>query len=154
MESKIKILTKLNKVQEEIKVLKDKNAMGRYNYRSAEDILTEVKPLLKKYKLVLVVDDEIIHFQDEGVSIYQGLDRKGEKETKKESLSRYYIKATATLYDIESGEFIFSSANAREVHEKLGMDGAQLTGSSSSYARKYALSGLLCLDDNRDIDEK
>ena len=154
MESKKAILPKLFKIQQRLKVSKDKTAMNRYNFRSAVDILEALKPLLAEEQLVIEVSDVIVHFQDEGTFTYQGKNKHGDKEATKESLSRFYTKATATIYDCETGEFISSTANAREDREKAGMDVAQLTGSSSSYARKYALGGLFGLDDSKDPDEK
>jgi len=148
------ILKKLNKIQQELKVGKDKVAMGRYNYRSTDDILKAVKPLLKENNCVLTIIDNVEHFEDTGVNIIKEIDRKGEPIISKTSNSRYYIISIAKLYDVESGELIETSGNAREDYEKKGMDVAQITGSATSYARKLALSGLFCLDDEKDIDEK
>lgn len=106
---------------------KQYNKFGGYNYRSQEDILEAVKPLLVKYGLRLKISDEVITVGD-----------------------RYYVKATATLTDGENAES--SSALAREEENKKGMDSSQLTGATSSYARKYALNGLLCIDDVKDSD--
>lgn len=119
---------KLIVIQSELKATKDKyNKFGGYAYRSAEGILEAVKPLLRKYDVSLVIDDDILLIGN-----------------------RFYIKATATL---RSGdETVSSSAFAREEETKKGMDGAQVTGSASSYARKYALNGLFCIDDNKDAD--
>jgi len=147
------IYTSLANIQQELKVPKTKNAMGRYNFRSYEDILEAVKPILKKNGCCLTVSDEIIHIKDEGVFINSSLDNKGEPVKTKESLSRYYVKATATLFN-NKGDSITVTANAREQRARVGLDAAQLTGSSSSYARKYALGGLFGLDDSKDIDEK
>jgi hypothetical protein len=148
------ILKKLNKIQQELKVGKDKVAMGRYNYRSTDDILKAVKPLLKENNCVLTIIDNVEHFEDTGVNIIKEIDKKGEPIISKTSNSRYYIISIAKLYDVESGELIETSGNAREDFEKKGMDVAQITGSATSYARKLALSGLFCLDDEKDIDEK
>lgn len=121
---------KLNKIQAELKAPKGQvNKFGGYNYRSCEDILESVKPLLTKYKCVLTIDDKI--------------ELIGE---------RYYIKATATLIDTETGDTSTVSAYAREEENKKGMDSSQLTGSTSSYARKYALNGLFAIDDTKDSD--
>lgn len=122
-------IKKVAELQSEVKVLKSlKNDFGKYSYRNVEQILAEVKPILKKLDLTIFMSDEIVCLAD----------------------SRFYIKATVTLTDgvnkIESFGF------AREAEMKRGMDEAQLTGSCSSYARKYALCGLLLLDDNKDID--
>ncbi len=103
------------------------NTFGKYYYRSCEDILTAVKPLLGEHKLSITLVDNI-----EAVG------------------NRYYIKATATISDGENS--ISASAFAREEENKKGMDGSQITGASSSYARKYALNGLFAIDDNKDSD--
>lgn len=117
-------------LQSELKAPKAQhNKFGNYNYRSCEDILEAVKPLLNKYKMILNISDEMKNIGD-----------------------RYYICATATLSDIESDEKIENIAYAREASEKKGMDDSQITGSTSSYARKYALNGLFCLDDTKDAD--
>ena len=105
------------------------NAFGKYNYRSCEDILEAVKPLLKEFKMVLTIDDDIKMIGD-----------------------RFYIVATATLTDGSVAHE--SKAMAREPLNKKGMDEAQITGSVSSYARKYALNGLFAIDDNKDTDER
>lgn len=124
------VYEKLINVQAELKAPKGQyNSFGKYNYRSCEDILEGVKPLLKANKLTLTISDEVILIGD-----------------------RYYIKAIATVTDIESGESTSVSAYAREDDTKKGMDLAQVTGSVSSYARKYALNGLFCIDDTKDSD--
>ena len=105
------------------------NDYGGYKYRSCEDILEAVKPLLEKYDVVLTICDS--------------LEMCGEW---------HYIKATATLIDTETGEHISNNAYAREAECKKGMDVSQVTGASSSYARKYALNGLFCIDDTKDAD--
>lgn len=131
---------KLLKIQQELKAPKGQyNSFGNYNYRSAEDILEGVKPLLKKYKAVLTLSDEAVAVGD-----------------------RVYIKATATLGEAEikeedkasltSYDAISVSAYARETDVKKGMDASQITGSASSYARKYALNGLFAIDDTKDSD--
>lgn len=121
---------KLAAVQAELKAPKGQfNGFGKYNYRSCEDILEAVKPLLAKYKALIVLNDDIVLVGD-----------------------RYYIAATATFYDIESDGSIEAKAYAREDKTKKGMDEAQITGSTSSYARKYALGGLLAIDDTKDSD--
>lgn len=126
------VLEKLSTIQNELKCPKGQyNSFGKFKYRSLEDILEAVKPICQKYKTALVLSDEVKNIGD-----------------------RYYIKATATLYDCEEVEFpcISNTAFAREDNDKKGMDGAQLTGACSSYARKYALGGLLNLDDTKDAD--
>ena len=121
---------KLMNIQQELKAPKGQyNSFGKYAYRSCEDILEAVKPLLKKEKVVLTISDELQYIGN-----------------------RYYIKATATLIDTESDATISNSAYAREEETKKGMDGSQITGASSSYARKYALNGLFGIDDNKDSD--
>lgn len=121
---------KLMNIQQELKAPKGQyNSFGKYAYRSCEDILEAVKPLLRKEKVVLTISDELQYIGN-----------------------RYYIKATATLIDTESEATINNSAYAREEETKKGMDGSQITGASSSYARKYALNGLFGIDDNKDSD--
>lgn len=124
------IFQKLQNIQSRLKVeKKNYNSFGGYSYRSCEDILEAVKPLLAENNLTLVMTDEV-----EAVG------------------ERYYIKATATLYDTEGGTNIAATAYAREAKEKKKMDDAQVTGSTSSYARKYALNGLFAIDDAKDSD--
>lgn len=115
-------------VQSELKAPKGQyNSFGKYNYRSCEDILEGVKPLLNKYGLYLKISDAVEMIGD-----------------------RYYIKATATLSDADN--CISTSAYARESLDKKGMDASQVTGATSSYARKYALNGLFAIDDTKDTD--
>lgn len=126
------IFEKLLKVQSEVVATKDAyNDFGNYKYRSCESILEAVKPILIKYKCSILLHDEVINIGE-----------------------RFYIKATAEFIDCELQEnhSVSVSAFAREAENKTKMDVAQVTGSSSSYARKYALAGLLLLDDNRDPD--
>lgn len=124
------VLAKLVKIQNELVAPKGQtNTFGKYKYRSAEDILNALKGLLKDTKTVIRLSDELVLIGD-----------------------RYYIKATATLYDSESEEHISNTAYAREEESKKGMDGSQITGTASSYARKYALNGLLAIDDTKDAD--
>ena len=124
--SETNIYNKLHDIQTQLKAPKNQfNQFGKYNYRSCEDILEAVKPLLNG--LVLLLSDDIIQIGD-----------------------RYYVKATATLTD--GKETISNPAYAREEADKKGMDASQLTGATSSYARKYALAGLFLLDDNKDAD--
>lgn len=124
------VYEKLSKVQSELKAPKGQyNSFGKYKYRSCEDILEAVKPLNAKHGVVLTVGDEVVEISN-----------------------RFYVKATATLVDIESGEKIINTALAREDDAKKGMDGSQITGTASSYARKYCLNGLFCIDDTKDAD--
>lgn len=121
---------KLLSVQQELKAPKGQfNAFGKYKYRSCEDILEAVKPLLGKHKTALTLSDQV-----------------------EERGGRVYIVATATLTDVESGESLSVTAQAREEEAKKGMDASQVTGAASSYARKYALNGLFCIDDAKDSD--
>lgn len=130
MEEKISIFSKLLSIQNELKAPKNQyNKFGKYNYRSCEDILEAIKPLCLKYGAVLLVDDYV--------------EQVGE---------RFYIKAKASLVDIETEQEIYACAYARESENKKGMDSAQVTGATSSYARKYALNGLFCIDDTKDVD--
>ena len=120
------LVKKLADIQKKLNAPKGQtNTFGGYKYRSCEDILMAVKPLL--VDMAITVNDEIVLFGD-----------------------RIYVKATATITDGESS--ISTSAFAREAVSKKGMDDAQVTGSTSSYARKYALNGLLLIDDNKDAD--
>lgn len=120
---------KLLNIQKELKAPKNqRNTFGNYNYRSCEDILEAVKPLLVENQCILQITDTLEYIGE-----------------------RYYIKATAVLSDYE-GNSILNTAYAREEESKKGMDGAQITGSSSSYARKYALNGLFLIDDTKDAD--
>jgi hypothetical protein len=119
----------LVKIQAELKAPKNQtNAFGKYKYRSAEDIVEAVKPILSKYGTALVITDEVVQVGD-----------------------RIYVKATATLLD-DTDNTISVSGWAREEEVKKGMDSAQITGSASSYARKYALNGLFAIDDTKDSD--
>lgn len=119
---------KLLKIQTELVCGKNqRNTFGNYNYRSCEDILEAVKPFLKELELTLKLQDELVYIGE-----------------------RYYVKATAILSD--GKEEIVNTAYAREEETKKGMDGSQITGASSSYARKYALNGLFLLDDVKDSD--
>lgn len=124
------ILKKLVTIQSKLKAPKGQySSFGKYNYRSCEDILENARPLANENNCVIVIKDDI-----------------------KEVAGRYYVEATATLFDAESGEEISTKALAREVDIKKGMDESQITGASSSYARKYALSALFALDDTKDAD--
>ena len=124
------IYEKLTEVQNELKAPKSKyNSFGKYNYRSCEDILEAVKPILKAKRLAMTVKDDVFNIGD-----------------------RFYIMATVTVFDCESEEKVTTTAYAREDADKKGMDGSQITGSSSSYARKYALNGMFAIDDTKDAD--
>lgn len=124
------IYATLSNIQRELKAPKAQfNKFGGYNYRNCEDILEAVKPIAAKYGAVVFLSDELEAVND-----------------------RYYIKATAHLVDINDGAEITNTAWAREEETKKGMDGSQITGASSSYARKYALNGLFAIDDTKDSD--
>lgn len=125
------IYEKLLKVQIELKAPKGQyNSFGKYKYRSCEDILEALKPVLDKFKLTLFIKDDVIEVN-----------------------GRNYVKATIILVNTEKpDEIIETSALAREEREKKGMDGSQITGASSSYARKYALNGMFMIDDTKDSD--
>lgn len=126
----MKIITQLRAVQTELKAPKNQlNKFGGYKYRSLESILENVKPLLDKYNLTLVIGDTMEQVGD-----------------------RYYVKATATLYNDE-GETLSNTAYAREDNQtQAGMSSGQNSGSLSSYARKYCINGLFCIDDTKDDD--
>lgn len=125
------IYEKLGAIQQALQAPKSQfNEFGKYKYRSCEDVLAAVKPLLAENKCVLLLRDDL--------------------ESKE---GRVYIKATAQFFDAESTEmYIEATAFAREEESKKGMDASQVTGAASSYARKYALNGLFCIDDNKDSD--
>lgn len=124
------VYEKLMNIQNELKAPKSQyNEFGKYHYRSCEDILESLKPVLAKHQAAVTISDEIVLIGD-----------------------RYYVKATAALIDVEKGDKVEVSAYAREDVQKKGMDVSQLTGSTSSYARKYALNGLFAIDDTKDSD--
>lgn len=125
-----KLLAKLAEIQKELKVPKNQyNNYGGFNYRSCEDIVEAVKPLCHARGVVLTMYDDVVVYGN-----------------------RFYIKAHVALSDTETGETIEKTAVAREADSKKGMDESQITGASSSYARKYALNGLFCIDDTKDAD--
>ena len=152
------IYEKLSNIQQELKAPKNQyNKFGNYSYRSCEDIFEAVKPLLAKNKCILKVEDEMIvlgdNTKEKYTESYYDKDLKRENErTIVTGGQRFYIKATAILKDLESEEYIINTAYAREEETKKGMDGSQITGASSSYARKYALNGLFLIDDVKDSD--
>ena len=124
------ICEKLFNIQQELKAPKGQyNSFGKYSYRSCEDILEAVKPLLKANNCTLTISDELVNIGE-----------------------RYYIRATARLTDAENGQYYENIAYAREPEDKKGADPSQITGACSSYARKYALNGLFCIDDVKDAD--
>ena len=124
------VYEKLIAIQSELKAPKSQyNNFGKYAYRNCEDILEALKPILKEHKSTIYISDEIVTV-----------------------LERFYVKATVTFIDAETGEKITNTAYAREEENKKGMDGSQVTGASSSYARKYALNGMFAIDDTKDSD--
>jgi hypothetical protein len=129
------MIDKLVKIQAELKAPKNQtNAFGKYKYRSCEDIIEAVKPLLSEAGLLMTISDEVVMLG-----------------------TRYYVKATVRLYheslgDNHTGKFAETAAYAREEETKKGMDAAQITGAASSYARKYALNGMFAIDDTKDAD--
>ena len=126
----MEIYEKLNKIQSELKAPKGQyNKFGKYSYRSCEDILEALKPHLLKNGCVVTLTDDMQFIGD-----------------------RYYLKATATITDAESGKSVSNVALAREDKERAGMSESQITGTASSYARKYALNGLFLIDDTKDAD--
>ena len=126
------IYAKLENIQAQLKAPKAQyNKFGKFYYRNVEDILNAVKPLCKEQGTIILLSDTVVQIGE-----------------------RYYVKATATIADTESGQEISASAYARESAQgKNGMDEAQNTGATSSYARKYALNGLLAIDDTKDNDD-
>lgn len=127
-DSQVVLTQRVGDIQHKLKAPKGQyNSFGKYNYRSCEDILEGVKPLLKEHNLALLIDDEIVQIGE-----------------------RYYVKATAKITD--GRESVSATAYAREPDTKKGMDESQITGATSSYARKYALNALLCIDDTKDAD--
>lgn len=132
MEQKFTLYQKLSRIQAELKAPKNLfNKFGNYSYRNVEGIQEALKPYETKFGVMTILSDSI-----------------------EEINGRVYVKATATIFDTESGESIEVSAYAREAETKKGMDEAQLTGATSSYARKYALNGLFLLDDTKDADSE
>ena len=152
------IYEKLSKVQEELKAPKGQyNSFGKYKYRSCEDILEAVKPILIKNKLSMQISDELVVIGESTPTTYNEVyyDKDLKRENERTVISgnqRYYIKATVTLLDIEDNSTMSNTAYAREEEYKKGMDGSQITGTASSYARKYALNGLFLIDDTKDAD--
>lgn len=127
---KLNIHSKLKGIQSSLKAPKGQtNKFGGYAYRSAEDILTAVKPLLDEWNCTLVITDDVV-----------------------EVGGRVYVKAAAVLADTEGEYTIQANGFAREAETRKGMDDSQITGSASSYARKYALNGLFAIDDTKDAD--
>lgn len=121
---------KMMKIQTTLKAPKNLfNSFGDYKYRNAEGILEAVKPLLAENKLSMYISDDVQAVND-----------------------RVYVKATVSIFDIETGESVMATASAREALNKKGMDDSQITGTASSYARKYALNGIFLLDDTKDAD--
>ena len=123
-------MEKLTLIQCKLKAPKNQyNSFGKYKYRNCEDILEALKPLLAEHNCCLTITDEVLNINN-----------------------RFYIKATAIISDREENKTVSVSALAREAESQKGMNEAQITGSTSSYARKYALNGLFCIDDTKDAD--
>lgn len=130
MEEKLNIYKKLMHIQNKLKAPKNQyNSFGKYKYRNCEDILEALKPLLLEYNCILVINDNI--------------EEKG---------NRFYITAEVKIVCCDTEKEVSSKASAREEENKKGMDGSQITGTASSYARKYALNGLFAIDDTKDAD--
>ena len=126
----LNLYQKLCLVQSELKAPKSQyNSFGKYYYRNCEDILEALKPHLRDKGLVVAISDELVEIS-----------------------GRFYVKATVRVIDVITKEFIENSAYAREEEVKKGCDGSQITGASSSYARKYALNGMFLIDDTKDSD--
>lgn len=126
------VYKKLQNIQTTLKAPKNLyNSFGKYNYRNCEGILEAVKPLLNQENCVLIISDELVQIHE-----------------------RYYVKAIAKFIDTETNEEVIVSSLARESDSKKGMDESQITGATSSYARKYALNGLFLLDDTKDADDE
>lgn len=131
-EKSLSLKEKLSVIQVELKAPKNLyNSFGKYKYRNVEGIQEALKPLEKKYGVFTILSDTI-----------------------EEIGGRIYVKSTAVIADVASGDEISVSAYAREADSKKGMDDAQVTGATSSYARKYALNGLFLLDDTKDVDSE
>ena len=129
-DNKLTLKEKLSKIQVELKAPKNLyNSFGKYKYRNVEGIQEALKPMEKEFKVTTTLSDRMV-----------------------EVGSRVYVEATATIWDCDSDESISITAYAREAESKKGMDDAQVTGATSSYARKYALNGLFLLDDTKDVD--
>ena len=124
------VYKKLIDVQNELKAPKNQyNSFGKYKYRSCEDILEALKPVCQKHLSATFISDKVVFME-----------------------GRYYVESTVTFVDVESGDTVVVTAMAREEENKKGMDSSQITGSTSSYARKYALNGMFCIDDTKDSD--
>jgi len=151
---------KLMEVQSKLAAPKGQNnTFGKYKYRSCEDILSAVKPLLSENGLTILLSDDIVmigHEASQKSSEYEvvpGKNNSSDSVLVKTDMvvgSRFYVKATATLSD--GNDTICVTAYARESLDKKGMDHSQVTGATSSYARKYALNGLFAIDDTKDAD--
>lgn len=144
--SELNFIQRLIAVQNELKSPKNQyNKFGKYRYRSCEDILEALKPLLQKYGLLLTLNDEIVTIEVSEACT-------DEKGCRIESDKRVYVKATATVTDGDKS--VSADGSARESMAKKGMDASQVTGTASSYARKYALNGLFLIDDSKDDDTR
>ncbi len=150
------MIEKLIKVQQQLKAPKgQRNSFGNYNYRSAEDIIEAVKPLLHAEGLLMIISDSIVSRAEDAAPsqrtlITQDEDGEDQQEITLRGGHRFYIEATVTVTDGEKN--YTTKAYAREEETKKGMDAAQITGAASSYARKYALNGMFAIDDTKDAD--
>ena len=146
-------LEKLMTVQSLLKAPKNQmNKFGGYRYRSCEDIMEALKPLLLQEGLVLIMKDDI-EVRWEPSTITSTNSDGEETNTESRIYQRFYVKATATLYNVDNmNEFLTTTAYAREEESKKGMDWSQLSWSSSSYARKYCLNAMFLIDDTKDAD--
>lgn len=152
--AEMNVYQKLLYVQQHLNVqktreVKDKWGKLKYTYRSCDDILEAIKAPCKEVGAMCVISDDVKFIEGASESVVN--DNNGNSSRK--SSGRFYVKASVSFIDVQTGESITSSAMAREPEGRAGMDDAQLTGSCSSYARKYALAGLLNLDDNKDPDQ-
>ena len=146
------VYEKLMTVQTKLRAPKGQyNSFGKYSYRSCEDILEALKPLLAEVGAIINITDDIKVIGDNFETMEVEDKKTGEKSVRLVG-RRFYIEATAMFIDVETGDSIVARALAREDETKKGMDLAQVTGSVSSYARKYALNGLFAIDDNKDSD--
>lgn len=149
--SKKEFIQSVVRIQTELKAPKNQyNSFGKYNYRNCEDILEAVKPLLAEEGLVLTLSDEVVSEGDSTFEEQKYDDGNSLLELIRDVESKNYVKVTATITDGENELSV--SAVARESNTKKGMDSAQISGATSSYARKYALNGLFLIDDTKDAD--
>ena len=151
-EKKMTLAEKLMNIQVELKAPKGQyNKFNKFNYRSAEDILEALKPYFQKYRVFVMVSDQIKVYGEEFLG-KNYKDENGNDVAMEARTLRTYVESTATLYDLDSDEKLCAVAYAREPQTKTGMDAPQITGAASSYAKKYALNDLFAIDDTKDPD--